>query len=1066
MATDEKEGIVQRIVRAFVVGPLSPLLLVVSALAGIVAVLATPREEEPQIVVPMADVFVSFPGASAEEVEKLVATPLEKLLWQIDGVEHVYSISERDRAVVTVRFFVGEDRERALIRLQSRIDAHRDRVPPGVTGWIVKPVEIDDVPIVLLTLWSPTATDDTLRRCAEEFAARLDVVEDLSRTEIHGGRRREVRVELDPEALAGHGLSPLEVARALRAADASLNAGAFDRADRNVAVIAGPFVGGRRDVELLVIGAHARRPVYLRDVARVIDGPEERVARVQLTFGPAGAREGAVPGVAYPAVTLALAKKKGTNAVTVAEEILDHAQALVGEVLPSDVHLRVTRNYGETADEKVNELLGHLLLAIITVIGLITYTLGWREGLIVAAAVPITFALTLLLNLLAGYTINRVTLFAMVLVLGLVCDDPIVDVENIHRHFRRGKLKPLQAVLFAVNEVRPPVIYATLAVILSFLPMLFISGMMGPYMRPMALNVPVAMAMSLLVAFTITPWMAFHILKPLYGRGEGDADEGAGLFARTYRAVVAFLIDRRWSRWALLAGILALLGGAGLLALTGVPLKMLPYDNKSEFQLLVDLPEGVTLERTERTVRDFERYLATVPEVSDFQAYVGTASPIDFNGLVRHYNFRQAPNLADLRVNLVGKAARKQQSHALTLRLRDDLEAIAKRHGARLKVVEMPPGPPVLATLVAEVRGSPTATYGELITAAREVEARLADIDGVVDTDTMAEDDHERLEFVLDKEKAALHGVDTADVVRTLRLALAGHPVATVHEPGERQPLVLRLVLPRARRSGAEELSQLRVKGSTGVLVPLAEIGLFGRRTEDPPVYHKDLERVVFVLGDIAGRPPAEVVFAMQEEPLPEGFETNWQGEGEWKITVDVFRDLGLAFAGALVAIYVLLVVETGTFFMPLLVMVAIPLGAIGIMPGFWLLNRWTTSDVGGYADPVWFTATGMIGMIALAGIVIRNAIILIDFIRSRREEGMDLREAILQSGGQRLRPIVLTAFTTMLGAWPITLDPIFAGLAWSLIFGIAASTGFTLVVVPVTYFALNRHENPARRPE
>ncbi|MHC4972412.1 MAG: efflux RND transporter permease subunit [Planctomycetota bacterium] len=1062
MATEETEGIVQRIVRAFVVGPLSPLLLVVSALAGIVAVLATPREEEPQIVVPMADVFVTFPGASAEEVEKLVATPLEKLLWQIDGVEHVYSISERDRAVVTVRFFVGEDRERALIRLQSRIDANRDRVPPGVTGWIVKPVEIDDVPIVTLTLWSPTAGDDTLRRCAEEFAARLEVVEDLSRTEIHGGRRREVRVELDPEALAGHGLSPLEVARALRAADASLDAGAFDRGDRNVAVIAGPFVGGRRDAELLVVGAHGRRPVYLRDVARVIDGPEERVARVQLTFGPAEAgEEGVRPGVAYPAVTLALAKKKGTNAVAVANEILDHAYALADDVLPSDVHLRVTRNYGETADAKVNELLGHLLLAIITVIGLITYALGWREGLIVAAAVPITFALTLLLNLLAGYTINRVTLFAMVLVLGLVCDDPIVDVENIHRHFRKGKFKPLQAVLFAVNEVRPPVIFATLAVILSFLPMLFITGMMGPYMRPMALNVPVAMAMSLLVAFTITPWMAFYILRPLYGKKEGHADGRVGLFARTYRAGVAFFIDRRWSRWALLALILALLGGAGKIALSGaVPLKMLPYDNKSEFQLLVDLPEGVTLERTERAVRDFERYLTTVPEVKDFQAYVGTASPIDFNGLVRHYNFRQAPNLADLRVNLVGKQARSQQSHALTLRLRDDLERIAERHGARLKIVEMPPGPPVLATLVAEVRGAPTASYPELIEAARGIEQRLADLDGVVDTDTMAEDDHERLEFVLDKEKAALHGVDTADVVRTLRLALTGDPVATVHEPGERQPLVLKLVLSRARRSGPEELSQLRVKGSTGVLVPLAEIGRFGRRAEDPPVYHKDLERVVFVLGDIAGRPPADVVFAMQEHPLPEGFQTDWQGEGEWKITVDVFRDLGLAFAGALVAIYVLLVFETGTFFMPLLIMVAIPLGAIGIFPGFWALNRWTTADVGGYADPVWFTATGMIGMIALAGIVIRNAIILIDFIRNRHAEGMELREAILQSGGQRLRPIVLTAFTTMLGAWPITLDPIFSGLAWSLIFGIVASTGFTLVVVPVTYYALYRNKS------
>jgi multidrug efflux pump subunit AcrB len=1057
----ETDGILQRIVRAFVTGPLSLLLLVVSAAAGAVAILATPREEEPQIVVPMADVFVSFPGASAEEVEKLVSTPLEKLLWQVDGVEHVYSISRRDGAVVTVRFVVGEDRERALIRLQSRIDANRDIVPPGVTGWVVKPVEIDDVPIVALTLWSATAGDDVLRRVAEEMAARLDPVPDLSRTEILGGRRREVTVEIDPEAIAGYGLSPLEVARALHAADAAVSAGAFDRADRRYRVVAGPFLGDRRDVEALVVGVHGSRPVYLADVARVVDGPEEARGTVRVSFGPAGAPEGVVPGAPFPAVTLALSKKKGTNAVAVAEEILHEARRLERDVLPEDVRLLVTRNYGETADEKVDELFGHLTLAIITVIGLIAWALGWREGLIVAAAVPVTFALTLLLNLLAGYSINRVTLFALVLVLGLVCDDPIVDVENIHRHFRRGKRNPLADVLFAVNEVRPPVIFATLAVMLSFLPMLFISGMMGPYMRPMALNVPVAMAMSMLVAFTITPWMAFHLLKPLYGRAETRAREGPGLFARLYRSAVGFLLDRRWARWALVGVILLGLAATGAIVLSGsVPLKMLPYDNKSELQLVLDLPEGSTLEATDAVVSRFESYLATVPEVTDYASYVGAPSPIDFNGLVRRYAFREAENLADIRVNLVNKAEREQQSHEIALRLRRDLEAIAAEARARLKIVEVPPGPPVLATLVAEVRGGPSTSYGDLVAAARELERRLAAEEGVVDTDTMAEEPHDRIEYRLDKEKAALHGVDTKDVARTLGMALEGEAVATVHEPHERQPLPLALRLAREQRSGAEELGRLCVKGSAGELVPLAELGRFEVVPADEPVFHKDLERTAFVLGEIAGRAPAEVVFAMgQKGPLPAGAEASWTGEGEWKITVDVFRDLGLAFAGALVAIYVLLVVETRSFFMPVLVMIAIPLGAIGIFPGFWLLNALGGEKVGGFGNPVWFTATGMIGMIALAGIVIRNAIILIDFVRHRVAEGVPLREAILESGVQRFRPILLTAGTTMLGAWPITLDPIFSGLAWSLIFGVLASTAFTLVVVPVAYFAVTRRK-------
>jgi len=1058
----------RRLVRAFLTGPLSPLFLVVAAACGAIAVVGTPREEEPQIVVPTADVLVSFPGASAEEVEHLVATPLEKLLWQIEGVEHVYSISRRDGAMVTVRFLVGTDREKALVRIQSRIDAHRDEAPPGVAGWVVRPIEIDDVPIVSLTLWSPTADGNTIRRVAEELAARLDATPDLSKTEVIGGLPREVRVELDPEALAGHGLSPLSVAGALRAADASLSAGGFDRVDRRTGVAAGPFLRDRKEVEALVVGAHADRPVHLKDVARVIDGPAEATSATRISFGASVAREeGVEAGRAFPAVTLALSKKKGTNAVTVAQDVLIRARAAARDVLPTDVRLRVTRNSGATADEKVDELLVHLMLAIVTVVGLVAFSLGWREGLIVAAAVPVTFALTLLVNLLAGYTINRVTLFALVLSLGLVCDDPIVDVENIHRHFARRRLPPLDAVLEAVNEVRPPVIVATLAVILSFLPMLFITGMMGPYMRPMAVNVPVAMAMSLLVAFTVTPWMAHLLLRSTWGRGHDPAHARPGLLERGYRALVGLFLDRALPRLALFASVAALLVGAMALAATGeVPLKMLPYDNKSELQVVLDLPEGSTLETTDRATRDVERYLATVPEATDVTAYVGEPSPVDFNGLVRHYAMRRAPHLADVRVNLVGKHARAQQSHEIALRLRHDLEAIAARFGAALKIVETPPGPPVLATLVAEVRGPPDRGWPELIAAAKEVERRLAAERGVVDVDDMAEVTHPRLDFVLDKEKAALHGVHTADVVRTLRLALAGDEPATVHDADERMPLRLRLVLGRADRSGPDELSRLRIAGGAGTLVPLAEIGRFVPRDDDQPVLHKDLERTMFVLGEVAGRSPAEAVLAMQrslaQRPLPGGIRAEWAGEGEWKVTVDVFRDLGIAFLVALMAIYVLLVVETRSFGMPGIVMLAIPLGAIGIFPGFWLLNRATASDVGGYANPVWFTATGMIGMIALAGIVVRNSIILIDFVRHRRAQGVALREAILQSGVSRFRPILLTAGAAMLGAWPITLDPIFSGLAWSLIFGILASTAFTLVIVPVAYHLLERRKPPA----
>jgi len=1054
----DQDGLIQAIVRRFVTGPLTPMLLIVAAVAGIVAIERTPREEEPQIVVPMADVEIAMPGASPEEVERLVATPLEKLLWQIDGVEHVYSVSRRGGAVVTVRFFVGEDRERALIRLRDRIEAHRDLAPPGVMGWVVRPLGIDDVPIVALTLWSAAVDDAALRRVAEELAARVESVPNLSRTEIIGGRPREIRVELDPEAVAARGLSPLDVVGALRAADAATVAGAFDRGDRRVSVLAGPSVASGAEASEIVVGTHDGRPVRVRDVARVLDGPAEATSYVRVTGGAAPHDTTLEPGTAHPAVTIAFGKKRGTNAVDVAEALLERLEAVTPELLPAGVHVLVTRNYGATANAKVDELLGHLALAIVTVIALIAFSLGWREGLIVAAAVPLTFALTLFVNMIAGYSVNRVTLFALVLVLGLVVDDPIVDVENVHRHFARRTRPPLDAVLFAINEVRPPIIVATLAVIVSFLPMLFITGMMGPYMRPMALNVPVAMAMSMVVAFTMTPWMAYLVLRSRYGHAEAGAEENEGGAAATaYRRLLRALLERRSARRALWLGLAGLAVAAALLVVAGaVPLKMLPYDNKSELQVVVDLPESATLEATDAAVRDLERVLAAIPETTNVVSYVGVPSPLDFNGLVRRYNFRHAPNLADLRVNLVDKEERHQQSHAIGLALRAALDRVAERHDAKIAVVEMPPGPPVLATIVAEVRGTPTVSHETLVAAAHDLAERLAGEAGVVDVDVMSETPHQRLDFVLDKAKAALHGISTAEVVATVRTALGGDAVATVHDPHERQPLRLVVRLPRARRSGAAELGALRLRGRDGRLVPLGEIGRFVDAAEMQPIYHKDLERVVFVTAEIAGRPPADVVFAMGDSleaaPLPSGTTADWAGEGEWKITIDVFRDLGIAFAAALVGIYVLLVIETGSLVLPLVVMLAIPLGLIGIAPGFWALNLLTGTTVGGFADPVWFTATGMIGMITLAGIVVRNAVLLIDFVRAARAAGTPLDDAIVESGVRRFRPIMLTAGTAMLGAWPITLDPIFAGLAWSLIFGLLASTAFTLIVVPVVY--------------
>ena len=1100
-----RESFTQRIVEIFLRGKLAFMFLVLSLVVGAVALLVTPREEEPQIVVPMADVMVRVPGASAHEVERQVSTRLEKLLLQIDGVEYVYSMSRPELSIVTVRFYVGENREDSLVKIYNKIDSNTDQVPPAVAGWVVKPVEIDDVSIVNLTLYSDRYDDAALRRLAEEIEIRLQSVKNTNKVQVIGGRARQVRIEFDPGRLAAHTLSPLEVVRALRVSNVQTASGSFDATNTEFLVDGGTFLGGAEEMRSLVVGVHDGKPVKLREVAEVLDGPEEPDNYTRIGFGPASGelpagldRAALATGRMFPAVHIAVAKKKGTNAVWVARAVERRMEELRDQLLPDGVYYRITRDYGETANDKVNELVEGLAIALIVVIGLIMLSMGWREALIIAVAVPITFSLTLMVNYMLGYTINRVTLFALTLALGLVVDDPIVDVENIYRHFKMRKEKPLRAVLTAVNEVRPPIILATLAVIVSFIPMFFITGMMGPYMGPMALNVPVAMLMSLVVAFTITPWMSYHILKGEYGKQAEPFVVEKSLIYKIYNGFLPIFLQSRLVSWLLIAALCGLLGFAMWLAAARlVPLKMLPFDNKNEFQIVVDMPEGTTLEATDATTCALAEYLRSIPEVTDFQTYVGLASAMDFNGLVRHYYLREGSNVADIRVNLVSKDFRKQQSHALTLRLRQDLGRIASERGANIKIVEMPPGPPVIATLVAEVRGCPHHSYEDLIGAAKIVRARLEQEAGVVDVDDTVEDDEVKFIFVTDKEKAALNGISTEHVAETLRLALGGVSPGTLRLPDEVYPLEIEVTLPRALRSSVADLRRIYLKGGDGSLVTLGEIGHFEETIQDKTIYHKNLERLVYVFAEVAGRAPAEAILDIQadrnkqpKEPtsetlirpveersyyrngagipwvLGEEFNVSWSGEGEWDITLTVFRDLGLAFAAACMGIYLLLVYQTGSYFMPLILMISIPLTMIGIMPGFWILNLLTNRPVGGFENPVFFTATAMIGMIALSGIAVRNAILLIEFVHETLKKGTDLRESLIRSGAVRTRPIFLTAFSAMLAAFPITLDPIFSGLAWALIFGLAVSTTFTLLVIPVVYWMVYANRPGLPQPE
>ncbi len=1073
-----RRGVAGAIARGFVDSKLTPLLIVTSVLLGLGAVLFLPREEEPQIKVPMVDVAVAMPGASAQEIESRVSSPVERLLWEIPGVEYVYSTSQPGHALVVVRFRVGEDVERSLVKLRQKLDSNADRIPPGVSPPLIKARSIDDVPILALTFHSARYDHLALRRVAAQVDAEIKGVPEVSETTLIGGLRRQVRVHLDPGQLAARSLGASDVARVLSQSNSQTVAGSLTLGDQDVVVQTGAFFQSASDVGAAVIGVHKGSPVYLRDVAKIVDDAEEPD---QYVFFGTGAATGPVVGE-EPAVTLAIAKRAGTNAIKVADAVLARLDRIRPTAIPADVSISITRHYGATAAEKSNELLVHMGIAVLSVSLLILFMLGWRESLVVAIAIPATLALTLLVFYLGGYTLNRITLFALIFSIGILVDDAIVVVENIVRHRDLPENEGLslkEIAVRAVAEVGNPTVLATLAVVAAVLPMAFVGGLMGPYMRPIPIGSSAAMGFSLIVAFAVTPWAAARLLRrrPSGARqGHGHVAGREDLGTRVYRRFMALLVGRSRWRWGFL-GVIALLlvGALALVPLGAVRVKMLPYDNKSELQIVLNMPEGSSLERTARAAREIADAVRAEPEVTDYQSYVGIAAPFNFNGLVRHYYLRRGSSVADVQVNLLPKHQRSAQSHDLAKRIRPAVAAIADRYGARVAVAEVPPGPPVLQTLVAEVYAPDTAARDRLAEAMRALFKRTP---GVVDVDWYVEDAHPKERLVVDKEKAALHGIGADRIAETLVIAVSGRPAGLLHVPREQEDVDVVLDVPRSLRASVSDLLALRVRGTGGgAPIPLGELVRVERTTEDRSIYHKNLLPVVYVTGDVAGgaESGAYAVLAMNRgvaaldarafggapggggvgiynatQPTSD-VAPSIKWDGEWHITLEVFRDLGAAFAVVLVLIYVLLVGWFRSFSTPLVVMAAIPFSLVGILPAH--------AGMGAF-----FTATSMIGFMAGAGIVVRNSIILVDFIEARVREGVPPADAVVDAGAVRFRPMLLTALAVVAGASVILFDPIFQGLALSLMAGELASLLISRVTVPVLYSMLARWRE-ARRP-
>ncbi len=1051
------------IAKRFQDSKLTPLLALTGLLLGFFAVLVTPREEEPQINVTIANIFVPFPGASPAEVENQVAIPLEQVVAEIDGIKHIYSVSQPGMAVLTVQFKVGRDRTESIVQLYNAIMSNQDWLPPGsgVLQPLIKPKGIDDVPMVTVTLWTRDETKGAheLLRIAHSLEAEIKRVPGTRDVYTVGGPDNVVHVIIDPQRMAATGLSLTALRRALLASNEVVQSGAMVGENTVIPVTAGTFLSDADDIEELIVGVVGGKPVYLGDIADVTSGPDQAEQMVWFGTGVAANEKDMEVGIRSPAVTLAIAKKPGTNAAEIADKVIDRLHQLEGIMIPDNVEFSITRNYGKTADDKAKKLIQKLIFATASVILLVIISLGWREAIVVGSAVIVTLTLTLFASWAWGFTINRVSLFALIFSIGILVDDAIVVVENIHRHMMMGSKKLLEAIPAAVDEVGGPTILATFTVIAALLPMAFVTGLMGPYMSPIPINASIGMLLSLAVALVFTPWASYKLLKS--GQHSKVGDQSEGRLESVFRKVVGPFLrgaDGRWARRWLVGGVTAAIVAAiSLVAMQFVVLKMLPFDNKSEFQVVLNMPEGTSIEQTDRVLQEMADYLGTVAEVTDFQIYSGISAPINFNGLVRQYYLREGSHLGDIQINLVDKSHRNRKSHEIARGVRDRLDDLAKRYGGVVQVAEVPPGPPVQAPLVAEVYGPDYSGQQSLATELRKIFENTPDI---VDIDDSVEAESKRIIVEVDRKKAALLGVTQGTVSSAIQTALQGEDVTFIHNNSQKYPTPVRLGLSTADKANLDKLLTLRVVSANGSLVPLVEIVRIREAEWERSIYHKDLLPVTFVTADMAGSLDSplygmfDLVKAVKENAPGGGaleqrfisqpdnpYRNSIKWDGEWQITYETFRDMGIAYSVGLILIYLLVVGQFRSYLVPLIIMAPIPLTVIGVLPGHALVGAQ-------------FTATSMIGMIALAGIIVRNSILLVDFIRQEVDRGVDFQVAVIRAGAVRAKPIVLTGLAAMLGAFFILDDPIFNGLAVSLIFGILVSTLLTLIVIPVLYYA------------
>jgi multidrug efflux pump subunit AcrB len=1057
-----KEGFSGKIANAFIKSKLTVLLMIAFLLIGGYSTMLIPREEEPQIEVPIADIMIGYPGAEPKEVETKVVAPMEKIVSNIKGVEYVYSTTMKGQAMLIVQFYVGEDVERSLVKLYNEIMKNMDKMPQGVTLPLVKTRAIDDVPVLGLTLWSDHYSDFQLRQMGEALNNEIKKIPDVAAINVIGGRSREVKVVLDKTKMTQNHVDFLSISKQMQGGNVQMLSGSLIKQDTAFSIETGNFLSTADEVSNLIVGSNDQKPVYLKQIATIEDGPETPVQYVLFGKGKEDTSKGFRS--AYPAVTLSIAKKKGADAMHLSELILSKVEHLKKDLLPNEVHLTSTRNYGETASEKVSELLFHLFIAIVVVTLFVMLAMGWRGGLVVFLSVPVTFALTLFAYYFMHYTLNRITLFALVFITGIVVDDSIIIAENMHRHFKMKKLPFHQAAIYAINEVGNPTILATFTVVAAVLPMAFVSGLMGPYMSPMPIGASIAMMLSLIVALTLTPYLGYIFLREKEKPGktkEHTVLEKTGIY-KIYNSMILPMLEVRWKRWTFMISIiLILLASLSMIYTKAVAVKMLPFDNKNEFQVVIDMPEGTTLEKTAAVTTEIAEYVAHQPQVVNYQEYVGTAAPISFNGLVRHYDMRKGDNVADIQVNLVDKKERSIQSHDIVKQMRAGVQAIANRYHANAKLVEVPPGPPVLSTIVAEIYGP---DYDKQIAIAEQVKNRLAKTADVVDVDWRVEHDQPQYNFEVDKEKAMQYGVAPAQVVGVINAALSGATIGTLHTPETFSQVNIKLQLNDQDKSSINDLKNLTVINQQGMPVSVGDLVHVSQRIKEKSIYRKNQKRVVYVTADMAGKMESPFYaiskvsdslksikvpsgYALKEEythqpELEDNYSLKW--DGEWQITYEVFRDLGIAFLVVIIIIYMLIVAWFQNFTVPIIMLAAIPLSLIGILSGHWLMGAY-------------FTATSMIGFIALGGVMVRNSILLIDFINIRLEEGIPLKQAIVEAGAVRTTPIVLTAGAVALGAIVILFDPIFQGLAISLMGGTITSTFLTLLVVPLLYYKMMR---------